>query len=304
MNFDLKSLMCFKKVAELEHMTKAAAELYISQAQLSRIITDLENQFSAKFFDRVGTGIKLNACGKEFYNYTQKVFALTEKSAQRISSVYKREQFQLSIVSNSGAFMPGVTTSILNEFPELNFYQITADRKKCLASLREGSADFSIYCSIPNGGDLNKKILMKETGVVIYPEGHWLSERKSVSINELANERFVGTLRDFGAREAMEAAFKRCSITPEFVVETMESGLITDFVRSGVGIAVVPKSLCMMDSCFKDRYCEIEEPLMGSVCLLWMKDRVLNDMDKHFIDIVSEYFSDLYNRENQEKTQK
>ncbi len=42
MSLDEKSLIGFKRAAELEHMTKAAQELYISQSQLSRIIQDME----------------------------------------------------------------------------------------------------------------------------------------------------------------------------------------------------------------------------------------------------------------------
>lgn len=83
LNLDTKALLCFKKVAELEHMTKAARALFISQAQLSKIITDLEQQYGVKFFDRSGKGIKLNNCGKLFYQYTLQIIDLVYKSEKR-----------------------------------------------------------------------------------------------------------------------------------------------------------------------------------------------------------------------------
>ena len=54
---DLHSLIYFKKVAELQHLTRAAEELRVAQPSLSRTIAGLEAELGVKLFDRVGKGI-------------------------------------------------------------------------------------------------------------------------------------------------------------------------------------------------------------------------------------------------------
>ena len=57
-------MRCFLKVAELEHVSHAAAELGISQPNLSKTIRVLEQELGCKLFDRNGRGIRLNDNGK------------------------------------------------------------------------------------------------------------------------------------------------------------------------------------------------------------------------------------------------
>lgn len=48
----LDQLYYFKKLAELQHFTKAATELYISQPSLSRSIHNLEEELGASLFKK------------------------------------------------------------------------------------------------------------------------------------------------------------------------------------------------------------------------------------------------------------
>ena len=58
---DINQLLYFQKVAELQHMTKAAEELNISQAALSQAIRSLERELGVQLFERVGRNIALSA---------------------------------------------------------------------------------------------------------------------------------------------------------------------------------------------------------------------------------------------------
>ena len=60
---ELRHLIYFKKVAELQHITKAADELLIAQPALSKVIRQLEEELNAPLFDRKGKNIILNANG-------------------------------------------------------------------------------------------------------------------------------------------------------------------------------------------------------------------------------------------------
>lgn len=66
---NLSHLTYFKKLAEVKHYTKAAAELYIAQPTLSVAISSLEKELDTPLFERKNNQILLTPCGKQFYHY-------------------------------------------------------------------------------------------------------------------------------------------------------------------------------------------------------------------------------------------
>ena len=64
---DFELYRIFVVVAEEENITKASERLNISQPALTKQIKNLENQLSAKLFERKNKGVELTAFGKELY---------------------------------------------------------------------------------------------------------------------------------------------------------------------------------------------------------------------------------------------
>ena len=58
---DIHSLTYFKKVAELQHITRASEELHVAQPSLSRTISRLEKELGVQLFERSGKNIILTA---------------------------------------------------------------------------------------------------------------------------------------------------------------------------------------------------------------------------------------------------
>ena len=72
----LKSLEYFKKLAELQHFTKAANELHISQPSLSYAISELEKDLGVLLFDRKDKKIALNHYGEAFLSYVNQALSI------------------------------------------------------------------------------------------------------------------------------------------------------------------------------------------------------------------------------------
>jgi DNA-binding transcriptional LysR family regulator len=62
----LEQLRIFVAVADRRHVTRAAAELGITQSAASAAVAALEARYGAKLFDRVGRGIDLTETGRLF----------------------------------------------------------------------------------------------------------------------------------------------------------------------------------------------------------------------------------------------
>lgn len=63
--------MYFQKVAELEHLTKAAEALHIAQPALSRTIRSMEEELDVSLFTHQGRNIHLTRDGHILLKYTK-----------------------------------------------------------------------------------------------------------------------------------------------------------------------------------------------------------------------------------------
>ena len=74
---NLNQLHYFAKLAEVEHYTKAAEELSISQPSLSHAVSSLEKEIGTKLFEKQGRGVVLTKYGKIFKEYVDEAKKMT-----------------------------------------------------------------------------------------------------------------------------------------------------------------------------------------------------------------------------------
>src|SRR5947207_15788595 len=83
-DMDLKRLRTFVAVAELGTVSRAALGLHISQSALSRQISDLEQEFGFKLFDRVGRRLILTAIGVQLLGDCRDVLGHVVSLGERV----------------------------------------------------------------------------------------------------------------------------------------------------------------------------------------------------------------------------
>lgn len=291
---ELRHLQYFKRVAELEHLTKAANDLYITQSHLSHVIIELETELGMQLFDRVGRGIQLNPCGKEFYHDVVRLFYEYEDSKKKIQENYKRQSTQVTIVTNVSTYMPGLLKKNKQDSPDLNIQQYSAKRRRIIRMLLAGDADFAVCCPLlTEEPELESVLLHMERGVLVYPENHWLRERKSVAFAELKDENFISVGVGYGTRDMQDVYFKAAGIFVNSSVETTDTSSIYNFVKDGLGIALAPKTMTMLNTDFKNQHVELDEGPLASIGLTWRKDHYLGEAGKAFFETTKNYFEGL-----------
>ena len=76
---EIQQLQYFKTVAQLQHMTRAAEKLSISQPALSKSISNIEKELGIPLFDRQGRSIFLNRYGQLFLESVEVILTEYEK---------------------------------------------------------------------------------------------------------------------------------------------------------------------------------------------------------------------------------
>lgn len=81
---NLNQLYYFKTLAELEHYTKAAEKLNISQPTLSHSISSMEKELGANLFEKQGRNVVLTKYGRIYMFYVENALTQLELGKNQI----------------------------------------------------------------------------------------------------------------------------------------------------------------------------------------------------------------------------
>ena len=84
---EIQQLQYFKTLAKMEHMTRAAETLMISQPALSKSISNIEKELGVPLFNREGRSISLNRFGEHFLKSVNVILSEYEKVSNEFQDI-------------------------------------------------------------------------------------------------------------------------------------------------------------------------------------------------------------------------
>lgn len=238
-----EQLEYFQTLARIQHVTKAAETLSITQPALSRSIVRLENQLGVPLFDRQGRSIKLNKYGERFLKRVDSIIKEFTEGKEEIQSLLKPDQGEVSLgfLHTLGTtIVPNLIGAFKNQYPNVHFQLNQSHSNQLLDKLKSGELDLCLLASFPVESNIMWKPLWKEELFLYLPKNHVLATREDITLNEIANEPFVLMKEGFALRVTIDHIFEQVNITPNIVFEGEEAATIAGFVAAGLGVSILP----------------------------------------------------------------
>lgn len=185
---NLPQLYYFRKLAELQHYTKAARELYITQPSLSDSISSLEKELGISLFQKDGRNIKLTKYGEEFYQHV----CASLNELERGITLMKEKSGHISgtidigcIPTLLGDFLPDVISdyTLKNPLAKFNIYQGMS--LAIAAGVKSGEYDLGFCSMVENEPNLVFVPIMAQELVAIVNDKHPLADKKEIYLKEL-----------------------------------------------------------------------------------------------------------------------
>lgn len=241
---EIRDLRYFCLTAELEHVTKAADQLGVSQPFLTKIIGQLENEIGVPLFDNIGRKIKLNEYGEAFYIQAKKVLNDVDNIYAQMDYMLDRRDKTIRILSNIGSYSPEMVLAFQKEHPEYTLSIEFAYSSDIINAIISGNADFA-FCSPPLLDDpikgIKSELVFCEYCCVLLPPGLPLLGRDNVTFEDLEDEPLVTTPRGSGLRINIDRVFEKYNYRPQIVCESNDMSLLIRAVRDGLGYAIIPR---------------------------------------------------------------
>lgn len=214
---NLSHLRYFKTLARVQHYTRAAQELFISQSTLSHSIAALEEELDCKLFERSGRSVRLTDDGQLFFTYVEKSLDALDDGIGELD----RRRGKLSGIVRMGAiqsvrtaFMPEAVLAYRRTHGTLVDLQIDqGSTKELLYNLRHGENDLAITSEVKADG-FEFTPLFRLRLVCIVHKGHPLAARTSVSVKDLADLPLYTYREDIIVGSEVNAFLERHGLDP------------------------------------------------------------------------------------------
>jgi LysR family transcriptional regulator, hydrogen peroxide-inducible genes activator len=247
----LTELRYIVAVARELHFGNAASACFVSQPTLSVAIKKLEDELGVTIFERHKHDVTVTPVGRKIIDQAQRVLEqaktiklLAEEGKDPLKGILK-----LGVIYTVGPYLlPKMIPLLHASAPELTLI-IDEDFTANLANkLRHGELDMIIVSTPFAIHGIKTEILYKEPLVVALPKGHPLAKKKTIKVDDLADETLLLLKSGNCFRDQVMEACPACRsdvFTKNTIQKTLEGSsieTIRQMVMAGSGVTVLPSS--------------------------------------------------------------
>ena len=240
---EIRNLITFVHVAELNNFTKAAKLLGYSQSTVSFQIKQLEEELDCLLFERINHTISLTEKGQELLTYAQQISHLTEEFKENLKNSQELSGHIHIVTPDSICEMMMSTNypDFYQHYPNINLKFSTADTDDMFRILDHNEAD--VIFTLDSHVYQKDYIIAKEEQITTHFVTSALSpltSQKNLSIKDIVHEQFILTEKKLGYRRVFDEALAKMSLEIQPVLEIGRTDLITTSLENGVGISFLP----------------------------------------------------------------
>ena len=240
---EIRNLITFVHVAELNSFTKAAQMLDYSQSTVSFQIKQLENELDCLLFERINHTLILTDRGRELLEYAQKISRLTDEIHQQLERAQDVSGYVHIVAPDSvcEAMMMEHFADFHQHYPGIRLKFSTADTVNMFRMLDRNEAD--IMLTLDSHVYQKDYIIAQECQMnthFVVGSASPLAQKKQVSLEELVSQRFILTEKGMGYRGVLDRHLERLSLEIQPVLEISRTDIITRLLEEGSCVSFLP----------------------------------------------------------------
>ena len=240
---DLKNLLTFMHVAELNSFTRAGQKLGFSQSTVSFQIKQLERELGTQLFERINHTVVLTEKGRDVLKFAHQISKMTQELDKRLQN---EEEVSGNVrIAMADSLCDNMLQEGFGEFrdryPGISLKIITAGTEEMFRLLNQNEADAVL--TLDNHIFHAEYVIAREerSGVHFVADSeNPLCEREELFPEDLAGQPFLLTEKGMSYRRLMDEKFAELSMEILPVLEIGSAGLICSLGGQGAGISFLP----------------------------------------------------------------
>lgn len=240
----LRHLKIFVAVCEADSVTKAAQSLHLAQPSVSLAITELEEYYGIRLFDRISRRLLITELGKQFLEYATHIVTLFDKMETEIRNWDTAGVLRIgSSITIGNHLIPGYVKTFRESHPQTKV-QVTIDNSRNIEDrILTNDVDFALIEGIVHNEQIASKKFMEDELVLVSGQSHPLCAKDEIEIQDLMGYDFILREKGSGGRELFDSTMLVHQIEIDPLWESVSNQAIIRAVTVGLGISVLPLKL-------------------------------------------------------------
>lgn len=288
----LRHIEAYRAVSVSGSMTDAAAQIYTSQPQISRLISQLEEITGFLLFHRNGSRLSPTIDGLRFYREVEQTFAgLTalETAAQRIKSFSSSRLTVAAMPRLAGGTLARAVARFAHEFPEVMVTIHSSDAASVNSWVSSGLCDMGLAMLYAEPEGVSSRLICQIECVAILPTDHRLAEQPILEPQDFDGERFISFPIDSALRTRVDDIFDTNGIQTKVVAEASLGASVCALVSAGLGVSLINPLAALDEQASSGLVVRPFRPAISmDVVLLFREHQQPNRLVTTFADCVGE----------------
>jgi molybdate transport repressor ModE-like protein len=248
---DVRRLRVLREVAQQGSFSAAADALSYTQSAISQQIAALERETGTTLLQRRAGGVRLTDAGRALVARADVIFAQLDDAERELAAIAGLRGGRVRLASFPSAGATLVTEAVSRyqrRHPEVELSLSEGEPDETVPALKRGDFDLAIVFDYDHrrapkilDESLDCIHLFDDPMRLVLPADHPLTRRKTIRLEELADESWVGGCGG-GVCNAMvmdwcaDAGFE-----PNIAFESDDHNVLIGLVAAGVGVALLPQ---------------------------------------------------------------
>lgn len=247
---DVRRLRVLREVAERGSFSAAADALSFTQSAVSQQIAALEREAGARLLQRGLGGIRLTDAGRALVSHADVILARLADAERELAAIAGLEGGRVRLASfpSAGATLVTEAVSVFRRrHPAVELSLAEGEPDEAIPLLKRGEFDLAVVFDYRFGvgrvdlrDGLDRIHLLDDPMRIVVPASHRLSSQKSIPLEELAQESWVGGCGGGLCHEMLSQACNAAGFDPNVAFESDDHNVLLGLVAAGVGVSLLP----------------------------------------------------------------
>lgn len=294
---NVKNLVYITTIAKEGSLSEAGRKLGVSQPTLSNFLSSLETSLGVDLFLREKKQLIPTPAGRIYIDMAKQIIHVRDTTYQSIHGLTHEvsETITIGATPLRGSIMVAQIFPKFNKrFPNVKVEIKESYMQEIRSRVKNGEVTYALgSCYDSESPDFDYIIISKEEVVLGVPSFHRLAPLASpdpdnlttVDISQLADSPFVMLSHGTTVRAISDQIFSSCGFTPTIVFETNNNLVLSNMIRRGAGVGLLPRSSMVKDA-GDIVYFSLNPRYYLELCIITAKNRPLSEAARYLAYLV------------------
>lgn len=240
METNVQKYQAFVATAQWGSFTKAAEVLAYTQSAVSRMVADLEREWSVTLLERRRAGVRLTPDGAALLPYAQRLCESCDELNRQVEALHGLEAGHVRIGTFSSVasqWLPRIIRAFQADYPLISYELLLGDYGEIEQWVTEGRVDCG-FTRLPASGALEATFLEEDALMAVLPPDHALAQAAVVPVAAFSDQPFL--LLEKNDNVVVSELLYEHGVTPDILFTTWDDYAVMAMVESGLGVSILP----------------------------------------------------------------